>query len=179
MIVGYYRLIEGAETTAPGLLRAERCLRIETDAPGRRDARGALLRDLVGGDVLVSPSIAHLAGSAVDLLDVVRRVHRAGATLRLVAENVDTSIAAARNALVALAEYDRRQLDARRDNGRAEAVARGAAVGRPRKLDDVLLRTINEELANGRSFAAIGRELGVHPTTIMRMLRRAAGNAPD
>jgi DNA invertase Pin-like site-specific DNA recombinase len=176
MIVGYFRRIDSAETMAPAaLLRAERCLRIESDDPGRRDARGALLADLVGGDVLVSPSIAHLASSAVDLLEVVRRVHRVGATLRLAAEQIDTSIAAARNALVTLAEYDRRQLQARRQSGRAEAQLRGVAVGRPRKLDDVMVRTINDELAHGRSFAAIARELGVHPTTIMRMVLRATG----
>ncbi|MCR6632930.1 MAG: recombinase family protein [Magnetospirillum sp.] len=176
MIVGYFRRIDSSETMAPAaLLRAERCLRIETDAPGRREARSALLADLGSGDVLVSPSIAHLAESATDLLGVVSRVHRAGATLRLAAERIDTSIAAARNALVAVAEYDRRQQDERRRKGRTEAELRGAPLGRPRKLDDVLLRTIREDLAQGHTYASVARSVGVHPTTIMRMVRRADG----
>lgn len=173
MIVGYFRRIDGAGAPSPtALLRAERCLRIEADDAGEAHGRGRLLADLGKGDVLVAPSIAHLAASVTDLLAVVQRVHKVGATLRLVVEQIDTSIPAARNALVALAEYDRRQWNARRRAGLYEAELRGAAVGRPRKLDDVMLRTIRLELAEGRTYAAIARSLGVHPTTIMRMVRR-------
>lgn len=177
MIVGYFRHIDQAGAVAPmALLRVERCLRIESDEPGRYDCRASLLADLAGGDVFVSPSIPHLAVSAVDLLGVVARVHRAGATMRLVAEGVDTSIAAARNALVAVAEYERGVMHARREAGRYQAALRAAPVGRPRKLDEALLVTIRDELGNGQTYAAIARALGVHPTTIMRMLRRADGN---
>lgn len=174
VIVGYYRRIEAEEGGTPSaILRAERCLRIETDPVGRDDSRTVLLGDLGGGDVLVSPSIAHLAVSVGDLLRVCHRVHRAGATLRLAAEHIDTSIAAARNALVALAEFDRRLLAARRRTGCADAHLRGAQPGRPRKLDDTLVRTIRDDLAAGRTYASIARTLGVHPTTVMRMLQRA------
>jgi DNA invertase Pin-like site-specific DNA recombinase len=178
MIVGYFRRIEGAGTAAPtALLRAERCLRTESDDIGSSHQRSRLLADLAKGDVLVSPSIPHLAASATDLLMVVGRVHRVGATLRLVAEQIDTTIPAARNALVALAEYDRRQLAARRQAGRYEAKLLGVPMGRPRKLDDSMLRTIRQEVAEGRTFAAIARTLGVHPTTVMRLLRRAEAAA--
>lgn len=183
MIVGYYRRIEGEEGGAPAaLLRAERCLRIETDPVGRDDARARLLADLGSGDVLVSPSIAHLAVSAGELLRVCARVHRQGATLRLAAEQIDTSIAAARNALLALAEFERRTLEARRRTGRADAELRGARPGRPAKLDAKMVRTIRDDLAAGRTYASIARGLGVHPTTVMRLLQRAEAeslNAAD
>lgn len=173
MIIGYFRRIDDPQVASPAaLLRAERCLRTESDEVGAAHQRGRLLADLGKGDVLVAPSIAHLATSATDLLAVVQRVHTVGATLRLVAEQIDTTIPAARNALVALAEYDRRQWSARRQAGLYEAELRGVAVGRPRKLDPSLLRTIRLELAEGRTYAAIARSLGVHPTTIMRMVRR-------
>lgn len=174
MIVGYFRRIDGDEAPSPtALLRAERCLRMDSDDVGETHGRGRLLADLGKGDVLVAPSIAHLAASATDLLAVVHRVHKVGATLRLVAEQIDTSFPAARNALVALAEYDRQQWNARRQAGVYEAELRGVAVGRPRKLDDNMLRTIRLDLAAGRTYAAIARSLGVHPTTIMRLVRRA------
>lgn len=180
MIVGYYRRIDSAETGAPAaILRAERCMRMEVEEVGRNDIRTQLVASLGNGDVLVSPSIAHLAVSVVDLLGVAHRVHRVGATLRLAAEQIDTSIGAARNALVALAEFDRRLLASRRLAGCYEAELRGAAPGRPRKLDDVMVRTIRDEIAQGRSHAAIARNLGVHPTTIMRLLRRADAKSVD
>lgn len=180
MIVGYYRRIDDGEGASPtALLRAERCLRMESDVPGVSHQRSRLLADLGTADVLVSPSIPHLAASATDLLGVVHRVHRVGATLRLVAEQIDTSIPAARNALVALAEYDRRQLDARRRTGRAEAQVLGVPMGRPRKLDESLLRTIRQDLADGRTYASVARALGVHPTTVMRLVRRAEGAAGE
>lgn len=183
MIVGYYRRIETEEGGAPSaILRAERCLRIETDEIGRNDARSRLLADLSGGDVLVSPSIAHMAVSVGDLLRVCAKVHRQGATLRLAAEQIDTSIAAARNALTALAEFERRALAARRRTGQADAQLRGARSGRPAKLDAALVRTIRDDLAAGRTYASIARTLGVHPTTVMRLLQRAEAellNAAD
>lgn len=180
VIVGYYRRIETEEVGAPAaILRAERCLRIEVDEAGRDDARTRLLSDVSGGDVLVSPSIAHLAVSVGDLLRVAWRVHRVGATLKLAAEQIDTSIPAARNALVALADYDRRLLAARRRTGREDAELRGAKAGRPRKLDDVLVRTIRDDLSAGRTYASIARTLGVHPTTIMRLMQRAEAQAAE
>lgn len=175
VIVGYFRRIDLGEASAPSaILRAERCLRIESEEVGRSELRRQLVASLANGDILVSPSIAHLAVSVVDLLGVAYRVHRVGATLRLAAEQIDTSIPAARNALVALAEYDRRLIDQRRQVGRYDAELRGAVPGRPRKLDDVLVHTIREDLAQGRTYASIARGLGVHPTTIMRLVRRAA-----
>lgn len=154
-------------------------MRMESEEVGRHDIRNQMVAGLSNGDILVSPSIAHLAVSVVDLLAVVQRIHRVGATLRLAAEQIDTSIPAARNALVALAEYDRRLLDARRQTGRYEGGLRGAAPGRPRKLDDVLVRTIRDELAQGRTHASVARNLGVHPTTVMRLLRRAMAETDD
>lgn len=172
MIVGYFRRIDGDEVAAPmAVLRAERCLRIESDPVGRADARGLLLKGLDRGDVLVSPSIGHLAVGVSDLLRVCRHAHGCGATLRLVLEKIDTSIPAARNALVALAAFEAAQVAARRQAGVEQAALSGSRPGRPRKLDAVTLGRLKAEMAAGRSFAALARELGLHPTTVMRRLR--------
>lgn len=172
MIVGYFRRIDGDEVAAPmAVLRAERCLRIESDPVGRADARRQLLKGLDRGDVLVSPSIAHLAVAASDLLRVGRHVHGCGATLRLVLEKIDTSVPAARNVLVALGAFEAAQMAERRQAGVEQAALSGSRPGRPRKLDETTLRRLKAELEAGRSFAALAQELGLHPTTVMRRLR--------
>ncbi|CAA7626853.1 Site-specific recombinase [Candidatus Terasakiella magnetica] len=172
MIVGYFRQIDGDETSPTTVLRAARCLRIESERPGSREARNRLVADLTNGDVLVSPSISHLAASVTDLVALARRIHGKGATLRVVAEQVDTLIPAARNVFAALAESERRTLAARRDSGLREASLRGASPGRPRKLDAKSAYAIRDEIASGRTYASIAREMGVHPTTVMRMISR-------
>lgn len=175
MIVGYFRKIDrdDAGKTAPtAILRAARCLRIESEPPGSRDARNRLIADLSNGDRLVSPSIAHLAASMGDLVAIARRIHARGATLRLVAEQMDTSIPAARNVLVALAEYEARALASRRAAGLREAALRGATPGRPRKLEGGATYVIRDQIAAGRTYASIAREMGVHPTTVMRLVNR-------
>ncbi len=173
MIVGYFRRIDDGEASPTAVLRAERCLRIESDEPALRDAGSELIASLVNGDVLVSPSIAHLAASTAELLRVARAIHARGATLRLVSEQIDTSIAAARNVLAALATFDGRVLADRRSIGLSEARLRGATPGRPRKLDDAAVRSIRDALASGRTYASVARDLRVHPTTVMRLARRA------
>ncbi|OAN50663.1 site-specific recombinase [Paramagnetospirillum marisnigri] len=174
MIVGYFRQIDEPEAgSATTILRAERCLRIESDPPTRRDARSSLIDSLSNGDVLVTPSILHLAGFTAELLRVAQSIHARGATLRLVAERIDTAVPAARNVLAALAEFERRQMETKRAIGLAEAEARGARPGRPRKIDASLLRSIQDEIANGGTYGAVARRLGVHPTTVMRLLGRA------
>ena len=177
MIVGYFRLLDSDEDIARSpttILRAARCLRMESDPPGSKEARARLIADLANGDVLVSPSIEHLAASVIDLIGVSQRIHRRGATLRLVAEQIDTSIPAARNVLVALAEYERRALELRRREGLREASLRGAAPGRPRKLDAKTATAIRDQVRQGRTHASLAREMRVHPTTIMRLLNRLA-----
>lgn len=175
MIVGYFRLIDGGEEAAPtAVLRAERCLRIETDPVGRAEARGRLVAGLGNGDVLVSPSIPHLAPSLSELLRVSRQIHACGATLRLVLEKIDTSIPAARNVLAAFGDFERRRMEEARNAGLYEAALSGARPGRPRKLDAGRAGLIAAELAAGRTAASLARELGVHPTTVARLARQAA-----
>jgi DNA invertase Pin-like site-specific DNA recombinase len=173
MIVGYFRRIDGDDTAgAMALLRAERCLRIESEpAAGRGEARALLLSGLERGDVLVSPSMPHLAVNTADLLRVARQALERGATLRLVAEGVDTSVPAARNALEALAGFEAGLMAVRRRAGLEQAALSGVRPGRPRKLDEAVLRRLRTEMEAGRSFAALARELGLHPTTVMRRLR--------
>lgn len=179
MIVGYFRKIDDGEAAAMAVLRVERCLRVEMDPPGRFDSRRAMIQDLDRGDVLVSPSIAHLAVSVSDLLKVARQVQARGAFLKLVLEKVDTAIPAARNALAALSAFEAGQVAARRHDGVERAALAGHRPGRPRKLTTATLSRLKAELESGRSFAALAEELGVHPTTVMRRLKALEDQRED
>ncbi len=176
MIVGYFRQlgVDDDEAVSPmAVLRAERCLRIESDEPGLQDARGQLIGSLCNGDILVSPSIPHVAGSIIEVLRVARTIHARGATLRLVSERIDTAIPAARNVLAVLAEYAQRTLAARRRTGVEDAERRGAMPGRPRKLGQGHVSLIRDQLVAGRTYASVARDLGVHPTTVIRLMQQA------
>ncbi len=175
MIVGYFRQLgrDENELLSPmAVLRAERCLRIESDEPGSHDARTQLIGSLCNGDILVSPSISHVALFISELLRVAQVVHARGVTLRLVAERIDTAIPAARNVLAVLAEYTQKTQAVRRRTGIAEAERRGALPGRPRKLGQAHVAMIRDQMAAGRTYASVARDLGVHPATVIRLMQR-------
>lgn len=178
MIIGYYRLPaqgRGAAVNADdpaAVLRAQRCMRIEVDHGSSRSALNGVLAGLTHGDVLVAPSIEFLAASLREMLRIAEKVHKRAATLRLVADRIDTSIPAARLILASLADYERRTFDQKLQGGLSEAAARGARPGRPRKIPAAQAELIRAQIEQGRSFASLAREFDVHPTTVMRMAGR-------
>jgi DNA invertase Pin-like site-specific DNA recombinase len=182
MIVGYYRQYPEREEAgaddevAPTvLLRAERCVRIETDPPGERARLFATIRELESGDVFAAPSCRRLGRTVSEVCRVAALVHEQRATLRLAVERIDTASPAARQVLSVLAEFDRAVAARQRENGLKEAQIRGVPTGRPRKIGTGDVPWLKMELAGGRSYASLARELGVHPTTIMRLARLVDG----
>jgi len=178
MIIGYFRQLPDQPAQGGGspaaILRAQRCLRIEVDEGATRSGLNRALAALGSDDVLVSPSIECMVASLRGLLMIVDQVHRKSATLRLVAEKIDTATPAARRILIALADYECRAAERKIKVGRIEAVARGIRPGRPRKLTAAHLEQVRAQLDLGRSFASLAREFGVHPTTVMRFAERIA-----
>ncbi|MBF0324030.1 recombinase family protein [Magnetospirillum moscoviense] len=182
MIYGYYRRYspheEAAEETSPTtLLRAERCVRIEVDAPGERTRLAALIKELEHGDVLVAPSCQRLARTAGEICRIAAALHDRRANLRLATERIDTTTPVARLVLTVLGDYERGVVTRHRQNGLREAAARGVAAGRPRKIGASDVPWLRMEINAGRSFASLARELGVHPTTVMRLARQVGEGA--
>ncbi len=175
MIIGYYRLpvrraggIVSSEEPA-AVLRAQRCMRIEVDQGASRGALNHLLTGLTHEDVLVSPAIEYLATSLRDLLRIADKVHKRMATLRLVGDQIDTSVPGTRLIFGSLADYERRTFDQKLHVGLVEAADRGARPGRPRKIGADMFDHVRTQIGLGRSYASLARELNVHPTTVMRM----------
>jgi DNA invertase Pin-like site-specific DNA recombinase len=184
MLVGYARVSksETQDTTAQvDALRVAGCERIfQEAASGGRWDRPELLRmveHLRAGDVVVVWKLDRLSRSLKDLLNILDRVERAGATFRSLTEAVDTSGPSGRmmmQMLGSFAEFERAIVKERTNEGLKAARARGNAGGRKPKLSPTQQREITEMLAAGRSAADLARLFRVHRATISRMMSKAA-----
>ncbi|AWK88618.1 recombinase family protein [Azospirillum thermophilum] len=141
MLLGYARV-----STADQNLEAQRTAlmeagvdpaRIYTDtmsgAKAERPGLAEMMRSLRPGDVVVIVRLDRLGRSLLDLLDLVRRIERAGAGLRSLAETLDTTTPTGRllfHLFAALAEFERGLIRERTMAGLAAARARGAKPGR-------------------------------------------------
>ena len=116
-------------------------------------------------------SLSHLAGMIDEFSS-----HRVG--LISVSQGIDTS---ANNAmpkmqlgmLSVFAEFERDLIRERTVAGLRAAQAKGAVLGRPRKIDSYSSR-VAELLDQGLSKRAIARAIGVAPSNVMRLLAKAA-----
>lgn len=147
------------------ILRRERCLRIEVDDGPRRPRLKRLLADIASGDLLIAPSIATLALSMRDLLLIADRLRAKFCGLRVVAEGIDTSVPAVWPVLEGLIAYEM---------GKTPRPANGSAPGRgrPRKVTAAQLAAAERALSGGVRSAVVAHHLGIHPTTLMRALKR-------
>jgi DNA invertase Pin-like site-specific DNA recombinase len=144
MIVGYARVstdgqsfeAQQAALIAAGSERvfAEKVSGAVTD----RKALGKAIAALGAGDVLLVTRLDRLARSTRDLLNVIDAVAKAGAGFRSLADAwADTTTPHGRlmlTVLGGLAEFERELIEARTDEGRKRAQARGVKFGRKAKL---------------------------------------------
>ena len=131
-----------------------------------------MLYSLRIGDVVAVWKIDQLARSLTDLLHVVARIERAGATLRSLTEPLDTSMPIGRmmlQLLGAFAEFERSIIRERCAAGRAAAVARGVRMGRPREVDPVAITLL---LQQGLTRNQVASVLGCHHSTVYRIVER-------
>ena len=119
-----------------------------------------------------------LARSTRDLLELVERIHQAGATFQSLAEPwADTTSAVGKFIMAVfagLAEFERDLIRERTRVGREAAQRRGVRFGRPPKLnrDQRLLarRLLNE----GQAAQQVAQIFGVHVATIYRLISAAS-----
>lgn len=130
----------------------------------------ALLYCLRRGDVLVVYKLDRLARSLADLLRVLERIQRCGASVRSLTESIDTSTCLGRltiQLLGSFAEFERGVIRERCAAGTAAAKARGVRWGRPRTLDWAKVRQLSAE---GRNPCQIARLYGVHHSAVRYVL---------
>ena len=145
-----------------------------------------LLKTIDAGDLVIVTRLDRLARSTRDLLNILDKIARVGATLKSRGDTwADTTTAHGRlmlTVLGGLAEFERELIRVRTGEGRVRAKARGVHMGRPFKLNRHQQREAIARREAGEALTDIARTFGVHHTTIgrLRALRNfvRAGSVP-
>ena len=179
MLIGYARTstteqIAGFESQTVEL-KAAGCQRIfaeQVSSVASRAKLEAALADLRPGDVLIVTRLDRLARSMRDLLQIVDRVTDAGASLRILAMNLDTGGATGKlmlNLLGSVAEFERSMMLERQREGIRKAKADGKYRGRkPTAMAQA--NQITALVAEGIGATAIAKKLGIGRASVYRAL---------
>jgi DNA invertase Pin-like site-specific DNA recombinase len=182
MLVGYART--STTDQAAGLeaqerdLRAtgvERLYREQVSSVATREQLEAALDYVREGDALVVTKIDRLARSVGDLCNIVKRIESKGASLRILAMNLDTSTPTGKlmlNVLGSVAQFEREVMLERQREGIAKAKSEGKFKGRAptarRKADEVKAMA-----AAGMTREVIAGKLGMSERSVYRVLATA------
>lgn len=141
---------------------------------GARPALMQLLQRLGPGDVVVVYKLDRLGRSLQDLLSILDRIGKAGASFRSLTEPVDTTTAAGKlmySILGAVAEFEKSIIQERSRAGLVAAVMRGAKLGRPRSLTLDQEEEVRFAWASGCwKKAELARIYNVHTDAIARAI---------
>lgn len=120
-----------------------------------------MIASLRKGDVVIVTKLDRLARSMADLMKIIEAIKAVGASLRVLAQNLDTSGATGKlmlHVLGSVAEFERELMLERQRAGIAKAKAEGKYKGRKRAFSD---RRLSNLKAKGLGVSAIAKVLGV------------------
>ena len=124
-----------------------------------------LMAKLMPGDIVVVTKLDRLGRSTRELLELIERISKAGASFRSFGDPLfDTAGAQGRllvTMLAAIAEFERELIRERTGAGRERAMAEGVKFGRKRKLSDYQRAEAVKRRAAGETLAAIAKSYGV------------------
>lgn len=135
-----------------------------------------LLYNLRRGDQVVVWKLDRLARSLSDLLQLLDRIDKAGASIRSLTEPLDTGTPIGRmfiHMLGSFAEFERSMIRERCAAGCLAAVQRGVPMGRPRSVDRERVAQLLDE---GHTQRAVALVIGCDRGTISRLVN--AGEIP-
>ena len=143
---------------------------------GVRADRPQLAR-LMGGlkprDVVVVTKLDRLGRSTRELLDLIDRISKAGASFRSLGDPLwDTGSSQGRllsTMLAAIAEFERELIRERTGEGRRRAMAAGVKFGRKPKLSDFQRAEALKRRAAGETLASIAKGYAVDISMISRL----------
>jgi len=141
----------------------------------RRPVLDALLANLRPGDELVFWKVDRVARSIRDLSQMLEHCVAVGANFRSLTEPFDTRTPAGRmmvQLLGIVAEFEWHMIRERSMAGQLAAVERGVKLGRKRALTPEQEIRVYKALNRGRSMAELGRQYGVHLSSIKRIKLR-------
>lgn len=160
-------------------LKVAGCTRVFSEKASGKSTNGRhqldkALRALQPGDTLVTVRLDRLARSIRDLLHLLDQIKDAGARFRALDDPwCDTTSAQGELILTVMAgfaEFERKLIRQRCEEGIERAKAKGTQFGRRSVLDPSQRRKIAERYANGETMAALAVEYGCTTPTIWRAL---------
>lgn len=183
MQIGYARISTDDQNLALQMdaLRQAGCDRIFHDegVSGITVSRPALdhaLAVLAPHDVLIVWKLDRLGRSLAHLIEITGKLAARGIGFRSLSEAIDTTTASGRllfHVMGALAEFERALISERTRAGMASARARGALIGRPKKLAASAVQEAKIALEAGTAaLPELAMSLAVAPVTLARALKR-------
>ena len=125
--------------------------------------------------MFVVTKIDRLARSVADLCTIVKRIEAKGATLRILAINLDTATSTGKlmlNMLGSVAQFEREMMLERQREGIAKAAAEGKYQGR-KPTARAKAADVHRLVADGLTREAIAAQLGIGVASVYRVLRAA------
>ena len=182
MFVGYARTstIEqeaGLEAQRRDLasIGVEKVFAEQTSSVGARPQLDAALDFIRAGDTLVVTKLDRMARSVRNLCDIVERIEAKGASLRILAMNLDTATPTGRlmlNVIASVAQFEREMMLERQREGIAKAKGEGRYKGRKptaRAKSAEIIRLASE----GVTRESIAAQLNVGIASVYRVLAAA------
>lgn len=183
MLIGYARVSTQDQDTALQLdaLKKAGCVRIFQEHASGASRRGRVelarcLSSLSSGDVLIVYKIDRIARSLFDLLEILRQLERAGATIKSVTEPLDTTNSMGVfvvQILGAVAQLERSMIRERSIAGQQAARERGRMPGRVRSMsasDEAA--AVAEYLRGKTTYQALSVKYGVSVSAVKRAVYR-------
>src|SRR6266403_3748556 len=132
-----------------------------------------LMAGLKPGDIVAVTKLDRLGRSTRELLDLIDRISKAGASFRSLGDPLwDTSSSQGRllsTLLAAIAEFERDLIRERTGDGRKRAMANGVKFGRKPKLSEYQRREALKRRAAGETLAEIAKSYAVDISMISRL----------
>jgi DNA invertase Pin-like site-specific DNA recombinase len=132
-----------------------------------------LMAGLDAGDVVVVTKLDRLGRSTRELLDLIDRISKAGASFRSLGDPLwDTGSSQGRllsTMLAAVAEFERELIRERTGEGRKRAQAAGLKFGRKRKLSEYQRQEAVKRRAAGETLTSIAKSYAVDISMISRL----------
>jgi DNA invertase Pin-like site-specific DNA recombinase len=148
----------------------------QTSSVGVRPELASALDYLRDGDVLTVTKLDRLARSVADLCAIVAKIEAKGASLRILAMNLDTATPTGRlmlNVIGSVAQFEREMMLERQREGIAKAKGEGKYRGRKptaRAKSPDILRLAGQ----GMTREAIAKQLGIGVASVYRALAAEA-----
>ncbi len=179
MIIGYCRTsttdqVAGLEAQQRELTAAgvDKTFSEQTSSVGARPQLEAALDYLREGDVLTVTKLDRLARSVANLCLIVVRIEAKGASLRILAMNLDTATPTGRlmlNVIGSIAQFEREMMLERQREGIAKAKSLGKYKGR-KPTARARADEVHKLAAEGMKREAIAKQLSIGVASVYRIL---------